>query len=301
MRLGLALPQYGPQADPTGIARFATAAEALGYESLWTGDRVLTPVAPSDLYPGGTPEQPYPPEFTTFADPLVVLTVAATATTSARLGTSTLIGTLYSPVLLARTLTTLDLVSGGRLDAGLGIGWMRDEYTAAGVPWAARGDRLEELLDVLDAFWTSSPVEHDGKLWRIPRSHVGLRPAQRPRPPVLLGGHSAAAIDRVGRRADGWLPGGIPAEMLRHQWDIIRATAERAGRNPDELRRVMRLNPRAGTTLETVAAQLAGALDVGITEAFVDLHYLADDVEHALNLADDLWNLTHSDSPGSLR
>jgi probable F420-dependent oxidoreductase len=301
MRLGLALPQYGPQADPRGITRFATAAEALGYESLWTGDRVLTPVEPSDLYPGGTPERPYPPEFTAFADPLGVLTVAATATTTARLGTSALIGTLYPPVLLARTLTTLDLVSGGRLDAGLGIGWMRDEYAAAGVPWAARGDRLEELLDVLDAFWTSSPVEHDGKLWRIPPSRVDLRPAQRPRPPVLLGGHSAAAIDRVGRRADGWLPGGVPAEMLRHQWDIIRATAERAGRDPDELRRVLRLNPRAGTPLQKVATQLAGARDVGITEAFVDLHYVADDVEHALKLAGELWDLTHSDSPGSLK
>ncbi|MER6876309.1 LLM class flavin-dependent oxidoreductase, partial [Amycolatopsis sp. NPDC000673] len=133
-RLGLALPQYGKLADPSAIAGFATEAERIGFASLWVGDRVLTPVSPKTYYPSGTPERPYPPEFVRFVDPLLALTIAANSTESARLGSSTLNGPLYSPVLLARSLTSLDLLSGGRLDVGLGLSWLRDEYTAAGVP-----------------------------------------------------------------------------------------------------------------------------------------------------------------------
>ncbi|MEC3976501.1 TIGR03619 family F420-dependent LLM class oxidoreductase [Amycolatopsis sp. H20-H5] len=288
MRLGLALPQYGRLASLTAVAGFATTAEGLGYSSFWVGDRVLTPISPSDRYPGGTAERPYPPEFVTFADPFTVLTVAATATKTARLGSSTLTGPVYPPVLLARALTSLDQLSGGRLDAGLGIGWLRDEYTAAGVPWVGRGKRLEELLDVLRAFWTGEPVEHLGERWHVPASKVGLRPVQRPHPPILLGGMSKASLDRVGRTADGWLPGGLPAPLLRKLWQVVTASAERAGRDPAALRRVLRLNPAADSRLSAVAEQLTAAWEIGFTEAFVDLHYLARDVPHALGLAAEL-------------
>ncbi|AXB46758.1 TIGR03619 family F420-dependent LLM class oxidoreductase [Amycolatopsis albispora] len=291
MRLGVGLPHYGALADPAGIATFAAHAEKVGYESLWVGDRVLTPLEPSDLYPGGTPERPYPPQFTRYFDPLVALTVAATATERIRLGSSTLIGTLHSPVLLARTLTSIDLLSRGRLDVGLGIGWMRSEYAAAGVPWSARGRRLEELMDALVAMWTGDPVAHEGPLWQIPPSQVDLRPVQRPHPPLLLGAHTEAALERVGRKADGWLPAGRPLEVMAQQWDVIRAAADRAGRDPDRLRRVLRLNPRPGAVLTDVAAQLSAAREAGIEEAFVDLHFIASDVGEATELADELFAL----------
>jgi len=290
VRIGLGLPHYGPLAEPDRIAPFATAAERLGYDSLWVGDRVLTPVRPSDLYPRGTPERPYPPEFTRYLDPLLALTVAATATSRIRLGSSALIATLHTPVLLARSLTSLDLISGGRLDVGLGIGWLRDEYTAAGVPWANRGRRLDELLDALLALWTGDPVVHDGEHWTIPESVVDLRPAQRPHPPVLLAGHSQAALTRVGRRAQGWLPGGLPLDVLATQWEAIRATAERAGRDPDTLRRVLRLNPRTGTAAD-VAPQVLAAAEAGWQEVFVDLHFVSGDVAHAEDHARELWEL----------
>ncbi|WP_145926826.1 TIGR03619 family F420-dependent LLM class oxidoreductase [Amycolatopsis orientalis] len=288
MRLGIALPQYGPLAKMDAVAGFATAAEELGYASLWVGDRVLAPVSPSDFYPGGTPEQPYPPEFVTFADPLILLTVAASVTKKVRLGTSTLTGTVYPAVLLARALTSLDQVSGGRLDVGLGTGWLRDEYTATGTPWKGRGKQLEELLDVLREFWTGDPVEHEGDRWRIPASKVGLRPVQSPRPPVLLGGLSAAALERVGRRADGWLPAGLPAPYLAKMWETVTNAAEKAGRDPGALRRVLRINPKPGTDLKKVAEDLDAAAETGIAEAFVDPHYLARDVTHALELAAEL-------------
>ncbi|MEU7784109.1 TIGR03619 family F420-dependent LLM class oxidoreductase [Amycolatopsis sp. NPDC049159] len=291
-RLGLALPQYGALADPAAVARFATAAEDLGYGSLWVGDRILTPREPSDLYPGGgTPEHPYPEEFETFADPFTTLATAAAVTRTARLGMSALTGPVYSPVLLARALTSLDLASSGRLDVGFGLGWLREEYFATGVPWAGRGKRLDAVLDALEALWTGDPVAHEGPQWRIAPSTVGLRPAQEPRPPVLLGGFSPPALARVGRRADGWLAGWMPKQYLDGLWSVARDAAEQAGRDPDALRRVLRINPRQGTGVETVVDVfpcLDVAAELGISEVLVDLHYVARDVDHALELAGDL-------------
>ena len=290
LRLGLALPQYGRLADPAAIAGFAAAAERIGYSSLWTGDRVLTPVDPSDYYPGGgTAEQPYPPELVRFVDPIVTLTAAAGATTTARLGTSTLVAPVYPPVLLARSLTSLDLLSGGRLDVGLGLGWLRDEYTVTGVPWAGRGARLDELIDVLRTLWTADPAAHDGRHWQIPESRIGLQPAQQPHPPILLGGMSERALRRVGQVSDGWLPTLAPVEHLRAMWSVISAAATEAGRDPASLRRVLRANPRAGMTVADIAGRLKQVADEGYTEVFVDLHYVAEDVAHALELAEELY------------
>ncbi|GAB3380613.1 TIGR03619 family F420-dependent LLM class oxidoreductase [Amycolatopsis echigonensis] len=290
-QLGLALPQYGKLADPSAIAGFAAEAERMGFVSLWVGDRVLTPVSPKTYYPSGTPERPYPPEFVRFVDPLLALTIAANSTETARLGSSTLNGPLYSPVLLARSLTSLDLLSGGRLDVGLGLSWLRDEYTAAGVPWEHRGARLAELVKVLRTLWTADPAGHRSERWDIPDSLIGLRPLQQPGPPVLLGGASDAALRRVGRIADGWLPAGLPIPMLRQKWAVVVEAAEKAGRDPESLRRVLRINPMPGSataTVEDVAAQLKAAEADGITEALVDVHYVAETVPHALELAGEL-------------
>ena len=290
--LGLALPQYGRLAEPAAVAGFAAAAEELGYASLWVGDRVLAPREASDIYPGGgTPEQPYPPDFVHFADPLVTLACAAAVTSSARLGASTLVAPVYPPVLLARALTSLDVASAGRLEVGLGIGWLRDEYAATGAPWAGRGAQLEEVLDVLDAFWTGDPLAHKGERWHIPPSDIGLRPAQKPRPPVLLGGYTPAALARAGRRADGWMGVALPRKYLRALWSMATKAAEEAGRDPGALRRIVRINPNPGKEISTIAdtvAYLDEAREEGVTEAFVDLHYVAQDVAHALDLAAEL-------------
>lgn len=178
MRLGLALPQFGAHSGADRITSFARTSEQLGYGSLWVADRVLTPVAPGDLYPvGGTPQRPYPPEFRSVLDPVVVA-AAATATTTVRLASGTLSAPWHNALLLARSLTSLDRLCGGRLDVGFGLGWLRDEYTATGTPWHHRGGRLEEILDVCQELWTHNPAEYHGKHFELPLAHVDLRPVQ---------------------------------------------------------------------------------------------------------------------------
>lgn len=284
MNLGLALPQFGPLADATRIGDFATAAEELGYRSLWVGDRMLTPVEPSDPYPG--PQQPYPAEFTTSLDPLVALSVAAAATTSVRLGSSSLIAPWYNPVLLNRALTSIDLLSRGRLDVGVSVGWLRDENTAANVGWHDRGARLEEMLDVWHLMWTESPFEYAGDFYTVPKSVSHVAPAQTGGPPVLLGGLSPRAMERVGRRGAGWLTlAGLPAAFETGLWEVALHAAEKAGRDPALLRRVTRINPLPGSGVADIRREVDTAFGRDVTEVFVDLSYSTRNVEDALEMA----------------
>jgi probable F420-dependent oxidoreductase len=282
MRFGLALPQYGSFTDPSQAVEVARAAEAMGYDSLWVGDRLLTPEQPTDRYPGRRDGVP-PPEHSQLLDPLLMLTVAAGATERIRLGASTLNALLHPPVLLARSLATLDQISAGRLDIGIGLNWSSDEYQATGVPWAGRGARLEETLDILDKIWRDDIFEHSGPLWKVPRSTVTVRSVQRPRPPVLLGGFAPATLERIGRRADGWLSVALPPPALARAWGTIRRSAEVAGRDPEALRLVTRVNPvltdapGAGsgpeqTTVEQLAGYIAEVSEVGTQEVLIDLH-----------------------------
>ena len=286
MELGLGLPQYGALGDATRIGEFAGAAEKMGYRSFWVGDRLLTPLSPSDPYPVPD-QQPYPAAFTSSIDPLVALTAAAAATSSARLGSSTLDAPWYNAALLGRALTSIDVLSNGRFDVGVGIGWMRDEYEAAGVDWATRGKRLDDTLDLWHAWWTTNPVEHRGEFFTVKPSTVDLRPAQPGGPPVLLGGASVPAMRRVGRRGAGWLSiVGLPEPYEDLLWDTARRAAEEAGRDPDLLRRVARINPYPGTDVDGIAAQVRHTADRGTTEMFVDLTSVADGVDHALEIAE---------------
>ena len=282
MRLGLALPQYGSFTEPRQALEVAIAAEALGYDSLWVGDRIMIPEQPRDRYPGG--DGSIPPGYRVFLDPLVTLTIAAGVTERVRLSSSTLNALWTPPIMLARSLASLDRFSAGRLDIGLGLGWSRDEYQAVGVPWAGRGARLEETLDVFDAVWADGDViEHTGKLWTVPAGAIGSKPVQRPRPPILLAGFSPAALERVGRRGDGWLGVGLPVPVLTGAWTTICAAAAAAGRDASALRLTVRTNPiftetpaaadavpRSGT-FEQFIDYVRAAGDAGVDELMIDL------------------------------
>jgi probable F420-dependent oxidoreductase len=296
MKLGLALPQYGSFADPAKAAEIARAGEEMGFDSLWVGDRILVPRNPREPYPGG--DGTIPSQYQTFLDPLILLTVAAGVTERVRLGTSTLNALWTPPVVLARSLASLDQFSRGRLDVGLGLGWSSDEYQAVGVPWSGRGARLEETLDIFEAAWSDAvDIQHTGQRWTVPAATIGAKPAQRPRPPILLGGFTPATFERVGRRADGWLGVAMPVPLLTRAWNTIGDVAEAAGRDPKALRMVVRLNPeftqapapaeavpRTGT-LEQFIGYVRAAADAGVHEVLVDLQHATTTTAELLNYA----------------
>ncbi|MFF4190877.1 TIGR03619 family F420-dependent LLM class oxidoreductase [Nonomuraea sp. NPDC001831] len=291
MDLGLAVPQYGGFAALSSVTRVAREAEAMGFAGLWAGDRLLTPLRPKDRYPGG--DGSVPRAHRVFLDPFAVLAVAASVTSSVRLGTSALNACWYPPPVLARSLTTIDHLSGGRLAAGLGLGWSSDEYAAVGVPWKGRAERYEATLDALEAIWGTDPVTFEHDLWTIAPSHIDPKPARRP--PLLLAGFAPEALRRIGRRGDGWLTAALPVPVLLSMWETVREAAERAGRDPDALRMILRSNPvitgdgappRSGTVAE-IAAYLSRAAEAGVHEVVLDLQHTAADDDHLLELAAD--------------
>jgi probable F420-dependent oxidoreductase len=273
--LGFAVPQYGAAAS-ADLARFAATAEELGADSLWVGDRLLAAVAPTVGYAG---KATIPEQFRTGIDPFIALAVAATATTTARLGASVFVAPWYPPVQLARQLTSLDVVSGGRLMPGFGVGWSPEEYQAAGAPFRRRGAQLDELLDVLEKLWTTNPVAHQGERWSIPESWVDLKPVQQPRPPIYLGAFTPAGLKRVGARADGWtgvvqLPGAVNLDMLSWQRQQIDDAARAAGREPTAIHSYIRINIAERTPVEQVAEAVSVLADNGYPDTFVDLLYV---------------------------
>lgn len=292
MRIGFALPQFGVLAHhPEQIAGFARHVEEMGGDSLWVGDRLLAPVNPKVGYGGGST---IPEVFRAALDPFTVLTVAATATERVQLGTNVLNAPWYPPAVLARSLTSIDLLSRGRLVPGFGTGWSPEEYEAAGVPMKQRGARLDECLDALDALWTTDPAEYQGDYWSVPASHANLKPAQHPRPPIYLGAFAPAAMRRVARRADGWLPiwrpgaGRFdPGAVITKPLNDIRQMAERDGRDPAEIDSILRVYPTEEATVEETADALVRAeREAGADNAFVDLMFLAENVDHAEEIAE---------------
>jgi probable F420-dependent oxidoreductase len=164
-------------------------------------------------------------------DPLAVLAFVAAATRTIRLGVSVLIMPLYQPIVLAKHLATLDVLSGGRLDVGLGLGWSSDEWEAAGVSMERRGARADEFLKVLKAVWTQDPVEFTGAFYRVPRAHVAPRPVQKPHPPLLLGGYHDSVLRRAATLCDGYTGGNIPLAELTATVARVRDAAAAAGRD----------------------------------------------------------------------
>ena len=244
MKIGFAVPNIGPVATPEAIVKVAQRAEALGYHSLWTVERLLWPVHPQTPYPA-TPDGLLPEPYKHVLDPVETLTFAAAHTKAIRLGTSVLDMPYYNPVSLARRLTTLDVVSNGRLTVGLGLGWSKDEMEAAGADMKERGARADEFLQVLKAIWTSDPAEFHGKHFHLPKSYIGPKPVQKPHPPIILAAFAPPALKRLATMADGWNPVGVPVEGMAQMFSSIQQMAKEAGRDPATLQMIVRGNLRS--------------------------------------------------------
>jgi alkanesulfonate monooxygenase SsuD/methylene tetrahydromethanopterin reductase-like flavin-dependent oxidoreductase (luciferase family)/RNA polymerase-binding transcription factor DksA len=208
LRLGFVIPIVRPAVSGApGLSAFCRGLEDLGYDTLWVGDRLVTPVdVDSSCLAHG-------PQMTRSLDPVLLWTVAAAATSRMRLNASTLSTFYYEPPHLARLLTTLDVLSDGRLGVGVGLGWMKQEYDIArNADWHRRGEMLDDMLAFLHAWWTTNPVSWDSEFFTLPPVHADLRPVQAGGPHIWIGGGSEAAMRRVGRSGVGWLGfDGLPA------------------------------------------------------------------------------------------
>src|SRR5215510_8797678 len=230
MRFGFALPQVGSAAGPEALVMVAKRAEDLGFDSLWVLDRILWPIKPRASYPIG--DGSLPVKYKSVLDPLETLTFAAAHTRRIALATGVLNLPWYNPVLLARRLTTLDVLSAGRLRVGFGIGWSPDEYEAAGAIWQERGKCADEAIQALKKIWTTDPVDFQGKYYRIPKSVIGPKPVQKPHPPIYMAAFTPSALKRVATEANGWFPVGIPLSSVGTMFDGIKSMAKNAGRDP---------------------------------------------------------------------
>ncbi|MCI0720053.1 MAG: LLM class F420-dependent oxidoreductase [Acidobacteria bacterium] len=241
MRLGFALPNIGPLGGRESVTRVAQRAEELGYHSLWVIERLLWPVKPQSPYPA-TPDGALPEPYKHVLDPLETLTFAAAVTKKIALGTSVLDIPYYNPVMLARRVSTLDVLSGGRVRLGLGLGWSQDEFDAMGADFKKRGAQADEFLQVLKAIWTTNPAEFRGKFYSLPKSHIEPKPVQKPHPPIIMAAFVPAALQRIARAADGWNPVGIPPDGMKQMFDGIKQMARVAGRDPEKLEMIVRAN-----------------------------------------------------------
>jgi probable F420-dependent oxidoreductase len=287
MRVGFALGNIGPIGSPENLLKIAQRAEALGYDSLWTVDRLLWPVAPQTPYVAA-PDGALPGEYKRVLDPLVALTFVAGHTKKIALGTSVLDIPYYSPVMLARRVTTLDVLSGGRVRLGLGLGWSKDEHDAVGASMKQRGARADEFLALMKAIWTTDPAEFSGTFYTLPRSVIETKPVLKPHPPIYMAAFVPAALSRIARLADGWNPVGIPVEGMQKMFEGLKQMAKKAGRDPSKLQLVVRANvdigskPRSkdGTIftgmLEQVKADIEGCKRIGAHELHFDPTFMPD-------------------------
>jgi probable F420-dependent oxidoreductase len=280
MKIGFGAPVAGAWATPEYLASFSEQAEEAGYASLWTFQRLLVPE-------GSGME----PVYRSVLDPMVTLGFAAARTSRIRLGVAILNLPFVSPAYLAKQATSVDVLSGGRLDLGLGIGWMPEEFAATGGATARRGARTEEYLAVLRTLWADEISSHHGEFYTIPAGRQDPRPVQRPGPPVLLGGMSRPAMERAGRMAEGWITSSrADLTKISEAADVIRSAASAAGRDPDAVRIICRgvvlagpLNAEArgpdgrrrllSGSYAQIREDAAWLGEQGVTELFYDLNW----------------------------
>ncbi len=242
MKLGIALPHFGPHASPQAIVTVARNAESLGFASLWVLDRLLWPMQPVSKYPGNPRgDMPFPMQNT--YDPLMVLSFAAAHTERLLLGTSVLVAAYRGPVVTAKMTATLDQLSGGRMILGLGVGWSADEFIATGRGIEDRNQQADEFIQVLRMLWTSEESGFEGKFYRVPRSVFLPKPLQRSGPPIWVGGNSERALRRVAAHGDGWHPTSrMPISELKEKIARVREMAEKHGRRPEDIALTLRWN-----------------------------------------------------------
>lgn len=234
MDFGLMFANTGPFATAQGATAIGRGAEAAGFESVWTVEHVVVPAGYESTYPYSSTGRMPGGENTPIADPIVWLTWVAAQTTTLNVATGILILPQRNPVVLAKALATLDVLTGGRLRLGVGVGWLEEEFAAIGVPFQGRGSRAEDYIGAMRALWDDEEASYSSDTVSFSKCISRPAPANG-RVPIILGGHSKIAARRAGRIGDGFFPGKGDNDQLRELFTIVRQSAEDAGRDPDAI------------------------------------------------------------------
>jgi probable F420-dependent oxidoreductase len=279
MLIGARLPNTGPLPLERGVPALARVLEDAGADSIWVSDHVVLPREMASPYPFAADGRATWSSETPYLEALIVLALAAAVTERVRIGTAVLVLPLRNPVMFAKQAASVDLASGGRLDLGLGAGWLKEEFDALDAPFSRRGRQLTEWIAIARDCWTGTPAAHSSEDYTLPADTLCL-PAPKQPIPILLGGHSPKALARVGAIADGWLGqqtnGELDPEPLAAARTAILAAAQEAGRELAQPRMVLRIIESAGR-LDEVAKALPMLASVGIDEVIIDLTWDADD------------------------
>ena len=264
MKFGVIFANTGPFASGDAAAEMAVAAEEAGFESLWTVEHVVVPSGYESAYPYDPSGKMPGGEDVDIPDPLIWLAWVASATSTIRLATGILIVPQRNPVVLAKELATLDHLSGGRMELGIGVGWLEEEFDAIGVPFSERGSRTDDNIVAMRALWSQEKATFHGEFTSFDEC------ISRPRPvngaiPVHVGGHTDIAARRAGRLGDGFFPGrGKPQDLVR-SFDLVRQTAREHDRDPDAIELTA-----GGATIGGGALQAVRELaDVGVDRVAV--------------------------------
>jgi probable F420-dependent oxidoreductase len=291
MHFGFSLPGRGPLARPDSLVKLARKADSLGYASLFVTDHVVIPLSSDSRYPYSPTGQFADDWKEGYLEPLALMSYLAGATSRVRLGTSVLILPYRNPVVVAKMLATLDVMSGGRVILGAGVGWFKEEFEALQAPpFTERGRVSDEYIGLMRACWTREPLEWNGTYYRLGSVSAMPKPLQG-RIPIWTGGHTDAALRRTGELADGWHPIGLRAPAMLYPAEyaekaaVIADWARKAGRDPKEItltfRAPLELHPRGakasggdrvplrGTPAEVIA-DIRSYQAVGVTHFIFD-------------------------------
>ena len=231
MKVGIAFANIMNFGTPEGSIQFAQAAEKAGFESLWTVEHVIYPSNYDSKYPYDPSGQMAMAPDTDLTDPLIWLTWLAANTSTIRLGTGIIILPERNPLVLAKQVGTLDSFSGGRVELGIGVGWLKEEFEALGIPWERRGPRTDEYVAVMRELWSGNEVSFDGEFVSFDKVSSNPKPLNGS-VPITIGGHSDVAAKRAGRIGDGFFPG---KGDLNHMMSLVRESAEKHGRDASQI------------------------------------------------------------------
>jgi probable F420-dependent oxidoreductase len=246
MNVGVSLIVRGNDATQQNLIAMATQAEAWGFDSLWASDHLIIPPLDTSRYPGSETGQFPDSWLQRYFEPLAILNFLAGCTSRVRLGTSVLILPMRNPIEVAKEVAGADVLSQGRILFGVGVGWFKEEFDVLKVPFHERGRRTDESLQICKTLWTQEPATFRGRYYQFQDARFGPKPVQHPHPPILIAGHSPAALRRAARFGDGWHPFALTPEAFKAVVPQFHAAVKEAGRRPEDIEISLKVRLRFG-------------------------------------------------------